>query len=140
MQHSLDGLVICPLTEGTAVPGRRASAGYFDLGLAAATDGRSSAHYQTSVGPIDPPTGWHYHDVESQMIYMIKGWVDLAFEDGTVRRIAEGSFARIPGGMIHNEIDKSHESAGIEIVIGTMKTVACAPPAGVSLDTLRRIG
>jgi hypothetical protein len=140
MLHSNNGLVICPLAEGTPVPGRRASAGYFDLGVEAATGGRISAHYQTSRGPIDPPTGWHYHDVDSQMIYIIKGWVDIAFADGTVRRIDEGSFALIPGGMVHNEIDKSDETEGLEIILGTMATVPCDPPAGVTLDTLTRVG
>ena len=44
-------------------------------------------------------TGWHYHVCEHQLVYMLKGWVDLEFEDGRKIRLMPGDSLMIPGGM-----------------------------------------
>ena len=53
------------------------------------------------------PTGWHYHECDGQFIYILKGWVDLQFEDGRTLRIEEGNSLFIPGYLRHNEIRTS---------------------------------
>ena len=39
---------------------------------------------------LGEPTGWHYHVCDHQLVYMLKGWVDLEFEDGTKVRLMPG--------------------------------------------------
>src|ERR1700730_1147586 len=48
-----------------------------DLGMSAATHGLLQAHVIRLVPPCDPAvvSKRHYHDVELQMIYVLKGWM-----------------------------------------------------------------
>ena len=57
--------------------GLRAYAKYRDLGIAQATDGLVRAHVIRFVPPCRPQevSKRHYHDVEFQMIYVLKGWI-----------------------------------------------------------------
>jgi hypothetical protein len=44
------------------------------------------------------PTGWHYHVCDGQFVYVLRGWVDLEFEDGRKLRVQDGESLYIPGG------------------------------------------
>jgi hypothetical protein len=57
--------------------GLRAYAKYRDLGIAQATNGLVRAHVIRFVPPCRPEevSKRHYHDVEFQMIYVLKGWI-----------------------------------------------------------------
>ncbi len=57
--------------------GLRSYAKYRDLGIAAATNGLAVAHVIKMIPPCDPAvvSKRHYHDVEFQMIYVLKGWI-----------------------------------------------------------------
>ena len=57
--------------------GLRRYAQYRDLGIAAATGGLARAHVIKMIPPCDPAevSKRHYHDVEFQMIYVLKGWI-----------------------------------------------------------------
>lgn len=123
-------LLIQKVAEGAATTGRRESVEYFDLGATEATGGKLSAHFVRTNGVQEKATGWHYHGLDAQLIYMFRGWVDIQFEDGTTRRIDEGDFAIIPGGLRHNQIAKSTETEAIEIALGELTTVSCDPPEG----------
>src|SRR5687768_12083783 len=74
-------LVIQPLADAPRTAGRRGFVEYFDLGAAAATNGRIAAEYVRTFQPMSEPTGWHYHEVEAQLTYVMRGWVELEFED-----------------------------------------------------------
>ena len=77
------------------------------------------------------PTGWHYHECEGQFVYMMKGWVDLQFEDGRTIRVEEGDSLYIPGYLRHNEIRTSDTMEILEVSVpGKMGTTPCDPPAG----------
>ena len=81
---------------------------------------------------LGEPTGWHYHVCEHQLVYMLKGWVDLEFEDGRKIRLMSGDSLMIPGGMRHNEIGTADELELLEVSVpAEMKTVVCEPPAGM---------
>ena len=69
--------------------GRRNFFEYRDTGLGAATNGRYRAQVMRSTDVMES-TGWHYHVCDLQFVYVLKGWVDLEFEDGRVERVAEG--------------------------------------------------
>lgn len=122
-------VLIRNIKDGTPGPGRRDWVDYYDLGATEATRKRMSAHYVRTSGPQPGPTGWHYHGVEMQFFYLMKGWFDIEFEGLGVRRVAEGDFVVIPGGVRHTELDKSPETEAIEFSLGEITTIAVDPPA-----------
>lgn len=113
------------------VPGRRSFFTYRELGVTDATNGRMRAQITKASQGLSEPTGWHYHVCEQQFVFMLKGWVDLEFEDGTKIRCKEGDSLMIPGGMRHNETATSDEMELLEISVpAKFGTVPCDPPAG----------
>jgi quercetin dioxygenase-like cupin family protein len=119
--------------NATYVPGRRSFFKYRDLGVTDATAGKLRAQVTSATQGLGQPTGWHYHVCEQQFVYMLKGWVDLEFEDGTKLRLNPGDSLMIPGGMRHNETGTADELELLEVSVpAEMKTVACEPPAGMN--------
>ena len=108
--------------------GRREFLQYRDVALAAATGQRFRLLGMRSTGRNEA-TGWHYHVCDVQFVYVLKGWVDLEFEGGRRERLVAGSFASIPGGTLHNELNLSDDLEVIEICSpADMGTVAVDPP------------
>ena len=62
--------------------GLRTYSAYRDLGLAPATDGMVQAHVIRMTQPFEAEevSTPHYHDVDFQMIYVLKGWFKTEFE------------------------------------------------------------
>ena len=57
--------------------GLRRYAKYRDLGIARATNGMVRAHVIRFVPPcrLEEVSKRHYHDVDFQMVYVLKGWI-----------------------------------------------------------------
>lgn len=112
------------------VAGRRAFFKYRDLGVTDATKGRMRAQVTSAERGLSEPTGWHYHTCDMQFVYLLKGWVDLEFEDGTKCRMQAGNSVMIPGGMRHQEVATSESMELLELSLPSeMGTVPCDPPA-----------
>jgi len=45
--------------------------------------------------PAGIETGFHAHDVQEELYFVHRGALEMEFDDGTVQRLAEGSFARV---------------------------------------------
>ena len=119
------------IAEPVLVKGRRDFFTYRDLGVADASAGALRAQVMKSSRGMSEPTGWHYHECDGQFVYVLKGWVDLQFEDGRTLRIEEGDSLFIPGFLRHNEIRTSAELEILEVSApGQMGTKPCDPPAG----------
>ena len=119
------------IAEPVLVKGRRDFFSYRDLGVADASAGSMRAQVMKSSQGMSQPTGWHYHECDGQFIYILKGWVDLQFEDGRTLRVEEGDSLFIPGYLRHNEIRTSEEMEILEVSLpGVMGTKPCDPPAG----------
>ena len=115
------------------VSGRRSFFKYRDLGVTDATGGKMRAQVTSATQGLGQPTGWHYHVCEHQLVYMLKGWIDLEFEDGTKVHLKAGDSLMIPGGMRHNETGTADELELLEVSVpAEMKTVVCDPPAGLA--------
>lgn len=113
------------------VPGRRDFLKYRDLGVTKASGGRMRAQITVATGAMRP-TGWHYHVCDSQLVYALKGWVDLEFEDGRTVRVKAGESLFIPGGLKHNETGMSEDFEILEVSVpAEMGTKACDAPAGM---------
>ena len=112
------------------VPGRRDFLKYRDLGVTTASGGRMRAQITSAEAGLSRSTGWHTHVCEGQLVYMLSGWIDLAFEDRTIR-IEEGDSLYIPGGTPHNETATSDRFDLIEVSVpADMGTEPCDPPPG----------
>ena len=113
------------------VEGRRTFFKYRDLGVTKASNGWMRAQLTTAVTGMTKPTGWHYHVCEGQFVYTLKGWVELAFEDGSKCRLEAGDSCFIPGGVKHNEIGTSDDLEILEVSLpGEIGTVSVDPPPG----------
>jgi quercetin dioxygenase-like cupin family protein len=95
--------------------GLRAFFEYRDLGIHSATGGRIGAHVIRAVPGEGAKPEWHTHDLEFQMVYVLKGWVEFEYEDiGFVRLEAGASVYQAP--MIkHREIRHSDDVEMLEI-------------------------
>ena len=119
------------IAEPVLVKGRRAFFKYRDLGVAEASGGNMRAQVMMASQGMSRPTGWHYHECDGQFIYIIKGWVDLEFEDGRTIRVEEGDSLFIPGYLRHNEIRTADALEILEVSTpGVMGTKPCEAPAG----------
>jgi mannose-6-phosphate isomerase-like protein (cupin superfamily) len=98
--------------------GLRSYAKYRDLGIAAATNGLAVAHVIKMIPPCDPAvvSKRHYHDVEFQMIYVLKGWISGEYDGETVT-MREGSCWLQPPKIKHTVLDYSHDCELLEIIL-----------------------
>jgi mannose-6-phosphate isomerase-like protein (cupin superfamily) len=99
--------------------GLRTYAKYRDLGIAAATNGLARAHVIKMVPPCDPAvvSKRHYHDVEFQMIYVLKGWMTTEFEGQGAVTMREGSCWLQPPKIEHTVLDYSDDCEVLEIIM-----------------------
>ena len=111
--------------------GRRNYLDYLDMGVQKASNGFARAQVVCNKRGSAPPTGWHYHTCEVQIVYFFQGWSDIEFEDGKAVRAKAGDVLFIPGGVIHNEGECSDDIEFYEISMpAEMGTVNVDPPDG----------
>ena len=98
--------------------GLRRYAQYRDLGIAAATNGLAQAHVIKMIPPCDPAevSKRHFHDVDFQMIYVLKGWMKGEY-DGAVVTMREGSCWLQPPKIKHTVLDYSDDCELLEIIM-----------------------
>ena len=127
-------LIYVTRNSATRIPGRREFFTYRDLRAKEGSVGRMHAQIMVAIKGMTEPTGWHYHECESQFLYILGGWIDMEFETGEKIRLSEGDSLYIPGGMRHNETATSDDMELLEISIpSVMGTVPCEVPEGMSV-------
>jgi hypothetical protein len=99
--------------------GLRRYAQYRDLGIAAATGGLARAHVIKMIPPCDPAevSKRHYHDVEFQMVYVLKGWIKSEFDGAGAVTMREGSCWLQPPKIKHTVLDYSDDCELLEIIL-----------------------
>ena len=99
--------------------GLRRYAKYRDLGIAAATNGLARAHVIKMIPPCDPAevSKRHYHDVDFQMVYVLKGWIKGEYEGAGVVTMREGSCWLQPPKIEHVVLDYSDDCELLEIIL-----------------------
>ena len=99
--------------------GLRRYAKYRDLGIAQATNGMVQAHVIRFVPPCRPEevSKRHYHDVDFQMVYVLKGWFRSEFEGEGVHTFAAGSCWIQPPKIKHTVRGYSDDCELLEIVL-----------------------
>ena len=98
--------------------GLRRYAQYRDLGIAKATGGLAVAHVIRLIPPCIPEevSKRHYHDVDFQMIYVLKGWMKGEY-DGEVVTMHQGSAWLQPPKIKHTVLDYSDDCEVLEIIL-----------------------
>ena len=99
--------------------GLRSYAKYRDLGIAPATGGMVQAHVIRFIPPYraEDVSTPHYHDVDFQMIYVLKGWYKTEFEGEGVHTFTAGSCWIQPPRIKHSVLGYSDDCELLEIVL-----------------------
>jgi hypothetical protein len=99
--------------------GLRPYSAYRDLGLAPATGGMVQAHVIRMTKPFNAEKVAipHYHDVEFQMVYVLKGWFASEFEGEGVHTFHAGSCWIQPPKIKHTVRGYSDDCELLEIVL-----------------------
>lgn len=98
--------------------GLRAYSAYRDLGIAAATHGMATAHVIRMTAPFsEEHRQKHHHNVEFQMVYVLKGWFKNEFEGECVHLMKEGSCWIQPPGIRHTVHGWSDDCELLEIIL-----------------------
>jgi len=103
--------------EDFKADGLRTYAKYRDLGMSKATNGLLQAHVIRLVPPCDPKvvSKRHYHDVNLQMIYVLKGWIKGEYEGEVVTMHAGAAWLQPPR-IKHTVLDYSDDCELLEII------------------------
>ena len=112
--------------EDFRADGLRAYAHYRDLGIKDATHGLAQAHVIRLQGPCNPDevSKLHYHDVQFQMVYVLKGWVKTYMEGHGETIMQEGSCWTQPPRIRHMILDYSDDVELLEVILpADFKTV-----------------
>jgi hypothetical protein len=115
--------------EDFRADGLRAYAHYRDLGFADATGGLAQAHVIRLIGPCDPAevSKLHFHDVDFQMVYVLKGWVKTYMEGQGESLMEQGSAWIQPPRIKHLIMDYSDDVELLEVILpAEFKTVELA--------------
>ena len=112
--------------EDFKADGLRTYAQYRDLGISAASHGLAHAQVIRLIGPCNPAevSKLHYHDVEFQMVYVLKGWVKTYMEGQGETLMKEGSAWTQPPRIKHLILDYSDDVELLEVILpAEFKTV-----------------
>jgi len=115
--------------EDFKADGLRAYAHYRDLGVAEASRGVARAHVIRLIGPCDPAevSKLHFHDVDFQMVYVLKGWVKTYMEGVGETTFQTGSSWTQPSRIKHLIMDYSDDVELLEVILpADFKTVELA--------------
>jgi len=115
--------------EDFVANGLRRYAHYRDLGIADATHGLAQAHVVRLIGPCDPAevSKLHFHNVEFQLVYVLKGWVKTYMEGQGETLMKEGSCWTQPPRIKHLILDYADNCELLEIILpAEFKTVELA--------------
>jgi hypothetical protein len=112
--------------EDFKTDGLRTYAKYRDLGVAEASSGVARAHVIRLIGPCDPDvvSKLHFHDVDFQMVYVLKGWVKTYLEGVGETTFQTGSSWTQPSRVKHLIMDYSDDVELLEVILpADFKTV-----------------
>jgi len=103
---------------------------YRDLGIKRATRGKVVAHVIRARPGRAPHGEWHYHAVNVQFVYVLKGWVLFEYEGVGKVMMKAGSCFYQPPRIRHRELKHSRDVEMLEIVSpARFKTAEAKPRA-----------
>lgn len=122
VQHARDGKFVAD--------GLRQYFEYRDLGIREATGDKAVMHVIRAREGTNATGEWHRHEVDLQLVYILKGWVRFEYEGVGEVLLESGSCVHQPPGIRHREIAHSPDLELIEIVApAAFRTEALGPAA-----------
>lgn len=117
--RSSQRFVVSHPNEADFKVGLRAYAKYRDLGISQATGGLAQAHVIRFVPPFraEQVSQLHYHDVEFQMIYVLKGWIRSEFDGQGAHTMHAGACWIQPPRIEHKVLGYSDDCEVLEIIL-----------------------
>jgi hypothetical protein len=112
--------------EDFKADGLRTYAHYRDLGISDASNGLAQAHVIRLIGPCNPAevSKLHFHDIDFQMVYVLKGWVKTYMEGQGETMMRQGSAWTQPPKIKHLIMDYSDDVELLEVILpAEFKTV-----------------
>ena len=104
--------------ENKFVSGLRGFFEYRDLGIANATEGKVNAHVIKAVsGHGKDGSGLHFHILDFQMVYILKGWVIFKYENEGEFKLKKGDCVHQIPVLKHEEIEHSVDLEMLEITM-----------------------
>ena len=104
---------------------------YRDLGVAEATAGKVIAQLVRANLAPEKGTGWHRHEAEFHIVYMLKGWAKFMYGD-TDTLVSAGDCVHQRPGIVHYLYDYSPDMEYLEVVgPADFSTVDVAGPCEV---------
>jgi len=88
---------------------------YRDLGVAKATHGKVIAQLVRANAAPEAGTGWHVHEAEFHIVYMLKGWAKFMYEDQETL-VSAGDCVHQAPGIRHFLFDYSPDMEYLEVV------------------------
>lgn len=88
---------------------------YRDLGISEATNGSVIAQIVRAKEAPTKGTGWHFHEADFHIVYMLKGWARFMYEDKETM-VSEGDCVHQAPGIRHFLFDYSPDMEYLEIV------------------------
>jgi len=117
IQHAKDGSFV--------QDGLRTYFEYRDLGIKDSTDGKAVMHVIRAREGTHASGEWHRHEVQLQIVYVLKGWAIFEYEGHGQHRLEAGTCVHQAPGLRHREIAHSEDLELVEIVLpGDFKTIA----------------
>ncbi len=95
--------------------GLRAFFEYRDLGIGSATDGKFHAHVIRARQAVTEPDGRHHHELDFQMVYVLRGWIAFHYEGQGDVRLEPGDTVLQPAGIRHELLGCSDDLELLEI-------------------------
>ena len=90
---------------------------YRDLGIKEATAGKVIAHVIRAIPGVQAMPQRHHHEVEFQMVYVLKGWIRFEYEGVGEVTLTAGTCVHQPPGIRHTELGHSDDLELVEIVM-----------------------
>ena len=108
---------------------------YRDLGIKNATNGQLTVQLVKANMAPENGTGWHYHEADFHVVYMLKGWAKFMYEDKETLVEAGDCIHQRPG-IRHYLFDYSPDMEFLEIVgPASFTSIPAEGPAPVPSST-----
>ena len=117
MDHKMRFSVTHAATSPFKDDGLRPFFQYRDLGIRAATGDKVVAHVIRAVPGTPAQPERHRHEVEFQMVYVLKGWIRFNYEGVGEVTLTAGSCVHQTPSIPHTELGHSDDLELIEIVL-----------------------
>jgi quercetin dioxygenase-like cupin family protein len=113
--------------DATFETGLRAFFAYRDVGIREATGGAFGAHVIRAVPGEGARPQWHIHELDFQMVYVLKGWVRFEYEDIGEVELRAGDVVYQPPRIRHRELAHSDDVEMLEITSPAALATAVVP-------------